>query len=304
VSTSPGTEDSPTADDAGSATADVGSATPDADAATADAAADQPAGTTSSGSSVPAPAGVPGPRPPAVAPRRTTVHTVIGAVLVLAFAVTVAVGIHHTPARPADGAHPTPWPAAPPVAGPQAPIPGVALPAGATASGIMLGKADARVAIDVYIDFQCPYCRQFELASGPTLDQLVTSGQARVTYHPLSFFDRFSSTRYSSRAAAAAGCAIDARVYPRFQTLMFEQQPPEGGVGLPDDRIIALGRQAGAGDQFDRCVRDRRYAPWVSTITAQATRDGVDSTPDLLVNGEGIEHTDEALRSAVRSAAG
>ncbi len=227
------------------------------------------------------------------------IQTITGVIVVVLFAVVVAIGVQRTPHRPAEAGGPS---AQPPVTGPQAPIPGVVLPAGATAYGMTLGRADAPAAVDLYIDFQCPFCREFELGSGATLDQMIASGQARVTYHPLSFFDRFSSTRYSSRAAAAAGCAIDAHVYPRFQTLLFQQQPPEGGTGLPDDRIIALGRQAGAGEQFERCVHDQRYAPWVTTLTAHAVDLGVNSTPDLRVNGESIEHTDEALRDAVRSA--
>lgn len=237
--------------------------------------------------------------------RRTAILTVVGVIMVVAFAVVVAVGVQRTPPRPADAGSPAPpiaAPATPPIAGPQAPIPGVVLPSGATAYGVTLGRADAPVAIDLYIDFQCPFCRRFEQGSGATLDQLATSGQARVTYHPLSFFDRFSSTRYSSRAAAAAGCAVDAHIFPRFQALLFEQQPPEGGDGLTDERIIALGRRAGAGDRFDACVRDQRYAPWVSTLTAHAVDLGVNSTPDLRVDGQSIEHTDEALRDAVRSA--
>ncbi|HTK65421.1 MAG TPA: thioredoxin domain-containing protein [Pseudonocardia sp.] len=240
------------------------------------------------------------PAPSEAGRRRTTILTVLGVIVVVVFAVVVAIGVQRTPPPPAEA--PVAAPATPPVAGPQAPIPGVVLPSGATAYGVTLGRAGAPVAIDVYMDFQCPFCRRFEERSGATLDQMAASGQARVTYHPLSFFDRFSSTNYSTRAAAAAGCAIDARVYPRFQALLFEQQPPEGGDGLTDERIIALGRQAGAGDRFEGCVRDQRYAPWVSALTSHAVDLGVNSTPDLRVNGESIEHTDEALREAVRSA--
>lgn len=234
--------------------------------------------------------------------RRTAILTVIGVVVVLLFAVVVAVGVQRTPAHPAEAARPTSTPTTPPVAGPPAPVPGVVIPSGATAYGVTFGKVDAPVAIDLYIDFQCPFCRQFELGSGATLNQMIATGQARVTYHPLSFFDRFSSTRYSSRAASAAGCAIDAHVYPKFQQLLFEQQPPEGGVGLPDEKIIALGRQAGAGAQFDGCVREQRYAPWVTALTTHATDAGVDSTPDLQVNGDPVDHTDQDLRQAVTSA--
>ena len=51
------------------------------------------------------------------------------------------------------------------------------LPAGATVEGdgIMVGRGPVRV--DAFIDFLCPFCRQFELSSGPALAELVASGQ-------------------------------------------------------------------------------------------------------------------------------
>ena len=52
------------------------------------------------------------------------------------------------------------------------------LPAGATAEGdgIMLGHGLVRV--DAFIDFLCPFCRRFELSSGPTLARLVATGRS------------------------------------------------------------------------------------------------------------------------------
>ena len=55
------------------------------------------------------------------------------------------------------------------------------IPAGATpeGDGIVVGHGPVRV--DAFIDFLCPYCREFELASAPTLAGLVAGG--RIT-HP------------------------------------------------------------------------------------------------------------------------
>src|ERR1700745_1096241 len=51
------------------------------------------------------------------------------------------------------------------------------LPAGATAEGdgVTIGRGPVRV--DTFIDFLCPFCRRFELSSGPALADLVTAGQ-------------------------------------------------------------------------------------------------------------------------------
>lgn len=174
-----------------------------------------------------------------------------------------------------------------------------ALPAGGTAAGVAVGNPDAPVTIDLYLDFQCPACAQYEQQAGATIDELVASGQAKVVYHPVAYLDRFSSTQYSSRSSAAAGCAADAGVLPRFAQLLYANQPPEGGDGLPEDQLVALGTQAGAGPGFATCVQDGRYADWTRSVTDAASQAGVTATPTVLVNGREIGRTAEALRTAV-----
>jgi protein-disulfide isomerase len=175
------------------------------------------------------------------------------------------------------------------------------LPAAATAAGVTVGNAAAPATIDLYLDFQCPACQQYEQQVGPTMDQLVTSGRAKVVYHPVAYLNRFSSTQYSSRSSAAAGCAADAGVLPRFAQLLYANQPPEGGDGLPDDQLVALGTQAGAGPGFAICVQDGRYADWSRSVTDAASQAGVTGTPTVLVNGHEVEHTADALQAAVNA---
>jgi protein-disulfide isomerase len=173
------------------------------------------------------------------------------------------------------------------------------LPAGATAAGVTVGDPAAPATIDLYLDFQCPACAQYEQQAGATIDQLVSSGQAKIVYHPVAYLNRFSSTQYSSRSSAAAGCAADAGVLPRFAQLLYSNQPPEGGDGLPDDQLVALGAQAGAGPGFATCVQDGRYSDWSRSVTDAASQAGVTATPTVLVNGREVAHTAEALRAAV-----
>jgi protein-disulfide isomerase len=179
----------------------------------------------------------------------------------------------------------------------------VNVPPHATDTGIPIGKADAPVTLDVYLDYQCPVCKQFEQLTGSTIDQLTQQGTLRVVYHPVAFLDRASSTNYSSRASAAAGCAAADGVYPKFATQLYEQQPPEGGDGLPDDTLISIGKAAGAGDDFAGCVKDGTYAGWTQHLTDAASKDGVNGTPTLLVNGRQIEdRTPAGLKAAVAAA--
>jgi protein-disulfide isomerase len=201
--------------------------------------------------------------------------TLVAVVVLVLFAAAVGVGVYRARAGTGD------------------------LPAGATAAGVAVGNPDAPATIDLYLDFQCPACAQFEQQAGATIDELVASGQARVVYHPVAYLNRFSSTQYSSRSSAAAGCAADAGVLPRFAQLLYANQPPEGGVGLPAEQIVTLGTQAGAGTDFAACVQDGRYADWTRSVTDAASQAGVTATPTVLVNGQEVARSAEALRTAV-----
>jgi len=111
----------------------------------------------------------------------------------------------------------------------------VIVPPGATDSGMPVGNPGAPVTLDVYEDFQCPVCQQFEKTTGPTIDELVRAGTVRVVYHPVAFLNRFSSTEYSSRASAAAGCA-DPRTSSSSRIWRRRSAQPWGRAGRPSTR--------------------------------------------------------------------
>ncbi|MDT7591372.1 MAG: hypothetical protein QOH45_903, partial [Pseudonocardiales bacterium] len=57
------------------------------------------------------------------------------------------------------------------------PVPRDCTPSG---DGVVVGAG--AVEVDAYIDFQCPFCRQFELMAGPTLDTLVADKIVSLVY--------------------------------------------------------------------------------------------------------------------------
>ncbi|MFR9805469.1 DsbA family protein [Pseudonocardia sp. RS010] len=178
----------------------------------------------------------------------------------------------------------------------------VAVPAGGSETGITVGQAAAPATIDLYVDFQCPACKQYEEQVGPTIDRLVDAGEAKVVYHPVAFLNRFSSTEYSTRSSSAAACAADAGVFPQYAKTLFANQPPENSAGLPDEQLVALGQQVGAGEDFARCVQGDTYEGWTASVTEAASRAGVNATPTVQVDGAEIERTTDALVAAVQAA--
>jgi protein-disulfide isomerase len=178
------------------------------------------------------------------------------------------------------------------------PVPAGATPAG---DGVVIGTGPATV--DVYIDFLCPFCRQFELSAGDSLATLAAGGQISLVYHPMNFLDEASSTRYSTRAAASSGCASDGGRFLEYARALFVSQPPEGGPGLSDAELIGLGWSAGLpGPAFERCVLGGNYLDWPGYVTAAATARGVTATPTVMVDGVPVPANARMVAAAVAAA--
>lgn len=174
-------------------------------------------------------------------------------------------------------------------------------PAGADAAGVKVGAGP--VTVDVYLDYMCPHCKDFEDATAATLDTLVSSNAATVVYHPLAFLDRFSTTKYSTRSAAAAGCAADAGKFVEYGKALYANQPPENSAGLDEAKLIEIAGAAGIDTgSFGQCVRDDKHAPWVGGVTEAATKRGVNGTPTVMVNGKKVDATPDAINAAVTAA--
>lgn len=179
------------------------------------------------------------------------------------------------------------------------------LPVGVTeeGDGIMIGHGPVRV--DAFIDFLCPFCRRFELSSGPTLGRLVADGQVSLVYHPMNFLDEASTTNYSSRAAAASGCAADRGRFVEYAHALFVNQPPEGGPGLSDAELAGIGSVVGLADAgFTECVADAPYLNWAPYVTARAIALGVEATPTVLVAGTVVRPEARPIATAVAAATG
>ncbi|GAA3790501.1 hypothetical protein GCM10022226_06910 [Sphaerisporangium flaviroseum] len=177
------------------------------------------------------------------------------------------------------------------------------VPAGATEGGDGIVVGDGPVIVDAYIDFQCPFCKQFELTSGPTLDQLVENRRITVVYHPMAFLDAASTNQYSSRAASASGCASDQGMFMEYAYGLFVNQPPEGGPGLSDDELIELGTTVGITDPvFEACVRRHTYIEWAAYVTARAVQRGVNATPTVFVQGVPVPANPQVIVAAVTAA--
>jgi len=160
---------------------------------------------------------------------------------------------------------------------------------------LAIGDNDAPVTVTVYEDMMCPYCGLFEEVSSERLKEYAESGDVEVRYHVVSFLDRASEDRYSTRAANALAVVLDtagAEVAVDFHDALFANQPEEGGAGLSDEQMIDMAVEAGADeDAITGPIADLKFEPWVEDATEAWSNAGFTGTPTVTVNDEKVDFT-------------
>lgn len=170
---------------------------------------------------------------------------------------------------------------------------------------------DTTPVVEVYEDFQCPACREFERINGGTLRELAATGAAVVIYHPVAIIDQ-----RSVRSGSAAQCAAEGGKFLPYHDVLFQNQPPEqGGQGFTVEELVEYGTEVGLdGDAFAECVRSVQHrqdllqrTQAISTAYRQRSGKGF-GTPTVYLNGRPLPppalFSVDAFEEAVREARG
>lgn len=153
-------------------------------------------------------------------------------------------------------------------------------PVGASGAEL-LGDPTAPVLVEEYGDFQCPACGVWDGIVFPTVERLVHEGTIRFAYYPFAFLGPESRA-----AASAAVCAGDEGKFWEYRSYLYGNQFPENSGMLTSDYLVDVGRGLGIDDaEFEQCVGDNTYDPWVREVSDQATARGVVGTPTIFVDG-------------------
>ena len=184
-------------------------------------------------------------------------------------------------------------------------------PTVAVDAGTAFAVGSGAVTVDLYEDFMCPICHEFETQTGATIKQLVADKKITVRYHPVAILDRASNgTQYSTRAAGAAAAAAEGGKFVEYHDVLYANQPEENSDGLTDAKLIELGKSVGLGDTFARAVTAKTYDSWAGKVTETFSARGYTGTPTIVVNGKQVQGPNQTLPStavftqAVTAAAG
>ncbi|MGY3335726.1 protein-disulfide isomerase [Streptomyces filamentosus] len=170
----------------------------------------------------------------------------------------------------------------------------VVAPAGAIGGdkpAIPTGKPDAPSTLQIWEDFRCPACAQFETVMRDTIHELEASGALKAEYHLATLIDGNMGGSGSLRAANAAACAQDADKFTAYHDTLYSNQPPETDDAFgKNDKLIELAAKVPGLDtpSFRSCVQDGTHDGWVGKSNEAFQAGGFRGTPSVLLNGESI----------------
>jgi protein-disulfide isomerase len=152
----------------------------------------------------------------------------------------------------------------------------------------VIGKPDAPVTVVEFTDLECPFCRQFEKATFPTLKaEYIDKGQIKFVSVDLPL----QMHSYAEQAAEAVQCAGDQGKFWELRSAMFQRQDP------PAERVVLESAKRLGIDipQLQTCLNANKYRNQVAAGTKIASALQIHGTPAFaigrVVNGKltGVE---------------
>jgi protein-disulfide isomerase len=161
-------------------------------------------------------------------------------------------------------------------------IGGASVPFGVDGSAVQVGKADAKVTMDLWVDYSCPHCQEFEATNNDTLTSLVAAGDVAVTYHNIQIV-----TDYGTEAGSASACMAvhDPNAWPAFNAALYANHTADTDSWTASD-FKQFAAANGAGSATQSCIEGGTYKSWITDNTNASTRVGVTGTPTMFIDGQ------------------
>lgn len=159
------------------------------------------------------------------------------------------------------------------------------------------GDVNAKVKVEEFSDFQCPYCRKWsEENEASFIKKYVETGQVYYTYTPFSFLGP-----ESVRSAEAAYCAMDQGKFWQYHDILFANQGAENQGVFSDENLKKFAQDIKLDmTAFNDCLNSGKFTQKVTDNVNYGRSKGVNATPYFLVNDKLVDSTQ--LEAAVEAA--
>lgn len=127
--------------------------------------------------------------------------------------------------------------------------------------------------VDLFFDPQCPGCGTIERGIGDRLAELVENEEIDLYLTPVSFLDRATTDRYSSRAANAVVTVAEnsPEHLLSFVHAIYEEdfQPKENGgsSNVPDSKLADAAKELGVPNEVADSFKNHSYFDWIAEST-------------------------------------
>ena len=167
----------------------------------------------------------------------------------------------------------------------------------APVSGLTIGDPNAKVTVEEFADFQCPWCQYYVQEIEPSIiSQYVETGQVYYKYIPLAFIGQESVD-----AAQASYCANDQGKFWEYRAYLYTNHTGENVGDFTQDNLLAFAKSIDLDmDTFTTCLTTSAHAQELADNDVYASNAGMSYTPSFLVNGTLVGAND--LQAAIESA--
>lgn len=158
-----------------------------------------------------------------------------------------------------------------------------------------LGPDDASVTVMAFEDFSCPHCQTYHLEEFPSIESDLVGDGVRYEHHdlPIPVSEQWSWAAPS--AARAVQESTDDETFFAYAKSLFENQS-----SYSMSLVESLANDVGAdGCDARAAAENGRYRPVLEADRQRGLDMGVQGTPTLFVNGQQVNPTFDAVRSAV-----
>lgn len=153
---------------------------------------------------------------------------------------------------------------------------------------VRLGPTDAKAQIDLYADYACPHCQEFEAANNETMNSLIARGDVLVRVHNIPVIQ---GSTYGVRAGSAAACVAvnEPNRWAEVNAALYANHSTETDSWSGNDFADYFREMGITNSKVLDCTETNKYVSWISSNGLTATQAGVTGTPTMKINGEKTE---------------